>query len=65
MKKIFGVDFLYECFHCGTRSVIWDCDYSFEDYGYAGQGLIHVCHCENCGAYIEYHISMEEEPDET
>jgi len=25
---------VYECFHCGARSVIWDCDFSYDDYGY-------------------------------
>ena len=28
---------MYECFHCGARAVIWDCDYSFEDIGLEGQ----------------------------
>ena len=52
---------MYECFHCGHRSVIWDSDFTFEDYGYEGEGLIHVLHCSNCGAEIEYSISFEEE----
>ena len=51
----------YECFHCGTRSVIWDNDFSFEDYGLDGEGIIHACHCTNCGAYITYEIPIEEE----
>lgn len=25
---------MYECFHCGARAVIWDCDFDFEDFGY-------------------------------
>lgn len=29
---------MYECFHCGERAVIWDCDYDFEDFGYDGDG---------------------------
>lgn len=24
---------MYECFHCLTRTVVWDADFSFEDYG--------------------------------
>ena len=40
---------MYECFHCGSISVIWD-----------GEGIIHECHCENCGARITYRISLEE-----
>lgn len=35
---------LYECFHCGQQSVIWDSDFSFEDYCEEGEGIIHECH---------------------
>ena len=54
---------MYECFHCGVRAVVWQNDFSFEDYGYDGDGIVHVCHCAHCGAEIEYRISLEE--DET
>ena len=47
---------MYECFHCGSRSVIWDADFSYDDYGLDGEGIVQVCHCENCGAHIEYYI---------
>lgn len=26
---------MYECFHCLTRGLIWDADFTFEDYGLA------------------------------
>lgn len=55
---------MYECFHCGARAVIWDCDYSFEDVGLEGEGLVHFLHCEECGAVIEYDIPMGGEDDE-
>jgi hypothetical protein len=55
---------MYECFHCGSRSVIWDNDFSFEDFGCEGDGIIHVCHCCNCGAVIEYYIPLSDD-DET
>lgn len=45
-----------ECFHCGSRSVIWDRDYTFDDYGYDGDGIVQICHCKKCGAEIEYRI---------
>ena len=59
--------FLYECFHCGARAVVWDCDYDAEDYGYDCPGVVHACHCENCGAEIEYAILDygEEQGNET
>lgn len=48
---------MYECFHCGQRSVIWDADFTFEDFGLEGSGTVHVCHCISCQANIEYKIS--------
>ena len=55
---------MYECFHCLTKSVIWDSDFTFEDYGYEEEGLIHVCHCTNGGAEIEYRIPFHDEDSE-
>mgnify|MGYP007092167633 CR=1 FL=1 len=55
---------MYECFHCGSQSVIWDCDYDYADYGLEGKGIIHTCHCMNCGARIEYYISLDEEGED-
>ena len=54
---------MYECFHCGEKAVTWDSDFTFEDFGYEGEGLVHCCHCNNCGARIEYRIpdDLEEE----
>ena len=54
---------MYECFHCGCRSVIWDGDFSFEDYGFDGEGIIQELHCTNCGARITYSISIGDEQD--
>ena len=33
-----------------------DIDFDFEDFGYEGVGIVHVCHCSNCGAEIEYRV---------
>ena len=41
------------------KSVIWDSDFDFEDYGYDGEGVVHICHCANCGADIEYRIRTD------
>ena len=51
---------MYECFHCGEKAVIWDADFSFEDYGEEGEGIIHECHCSKCGARITYRIPIGE-----
>lgn len=54
----------YQCFHCGSRSVIWDSDFDYDDYGLDGDGIIHELHCTNCGASITYYIPDENEEDE-
>lgn len=51
---------MYECFHCGKKAVIWDNDFTFEDYGEEGEGIIHVCHCTNCGAEIQYMVPISQ-----
>ena len=33
---------MFECFHCGCRTVIWDCDYNYEDFGYEGDAISSV-----------------------
>ena len=52
---------MYECFNCLSRSVILDADFDFSDFGYEGEGIVHVCHCTNCGAEIEYRIRTDSE----
>jgi len=56
---------MYECFNCGERAVIWDADFSFEDYGYEGEGIIHECHCSKCGARIIYEVPLDEDDEES
>ena len=55
---------MYECFHCGCKAVIWDADFSFEDEGIEGEGIIHHCHCTNCGAEITYFIAINQEGED-
>lgn len=52
---------MYECFHCGQKAVIWQADFSFEDFGYEGEGIVQMCRCINCNAEIEYRIALTEE----
>lgn len=54
---------MYECFHCGQRSVIWQSDFDAEDYGYEEPGIVHECLCSHCGARITYFIPIEEETE--
>lgn len=47
---------MYQCFHCGQYKVSWDGDFNSEEYGYEEGGIIHECHCMNCGAQITYYV---------
>ena len=55
---------MYECFHCGYKSVGWVADFDFKDYGYDGEGIVHVCKCHHCGADIEYRIRTDADEEE-
>ena len=57
----------FECFHCGKRAVVWQSDFDFDDFGYEGEGIVHICHCSNCGSDIEYRVPLgnSEEDEET
>lgn len=44
--------------------MIWDSDFDFEDYGLEGKGIIHECHCTNCGARITYEIPCDNEDND-
>ena len=60
-----GVSVMYECFHCLKRAVIWDCDYDMRDvYPERGEGVVHMCHCTNCGAEIEYIVPFNKDEEE-
>lgn len=52
------------CFHCMCDTVVWDNDFSFEDMGYEGEGIVNCCHCTNCGAEIEYRVSTDEDEED-
>ena len=56
---------MYECFHCGERAVVWQNDFSFDEYfGREEEGLVHILQCSNCGAYITYEIPFNREDEE-
>ena len=55
---------MYECFHCCTKGVVWDADFNADECGYDKEGIVHYCHCTNCGAQIEYVIFTDGEDEE-
>ena len=56
---------MYQCFHCLAYAVVWNSDFDFDDLGYEGEGVVHFCHCENCGAEIEYIVRTDEKENES
>lgn len=48
------------CFICGGHKVIWGNDWSFEDYGYEGEGIISTYSCMDCGAEYEVRNAFDE-----
>ncbi len=54
----------YQCFHCLSDGVVWDGDFSYDDYGYDGDGIVHVLHCTECGSEIEYRVPTDEEGED-
>jgi hypothetical protein len=44
-------------------SVIWDNDYSLEEVYGVGDGIIHACHCTECGAEITYVLRFDDEKE--
>jgi len=55
---------MYECFHCGCRSVIWQSDFDTEDIGLWPGGIVHMLTCTHCGADIQYVIGGQEPPED-
>ena len=51
---------MYECFHCGGFAVVWDSDFDFEDFGREDEGVVHVLHCEECGATVYYFVPIDD-----
>ena len=51
---------MFDCFHCGEKTVSWDADLDPTDYGYNCEGVIHELHCNSCGAQIVYELLDEQ-----
>ena len=50
------------CYFCGSK-LIWNCDYSFEDFMLDGEGIVTVLTCSNdcCQATFEGYLPFDEE----
>ena len=44
--------------------VVWDHDYSFEEFAMEGDGIVQVLHRAECGAIIHYYLPLDEGSEE-
>lgn len=51
------------CWHCGER-MVWQSDFSFEDYGLEGEGIVAVLICSSCNTRADFYTSFDEEQGE-
>lgn len=47
------------CWHCSSE-LIWNSDFSYEDYGLEGEGIISVLSCGCCNAMVEVYLPLDE-----
>lgn len=49
------------CWFCNSK-LIWNNDFSFEDYGLENEGVVAVLTCSNekCGAFFEGYLECKE-----
>jgi len=47
------------CWHCKSK-MIWGCDFSYEDYGLEGEGIVSTFSCSNkeCGVTSEVYYPI-------
>lgn len=47
------------CGCCGAPTY-WMADFTFEDYGLEGDGIVQTSECSGCGAFIETYVRFDE-----
>lgn len=47
------------CWFCSSE-MIWGSDFSYEDYGLEGDGIVATLTCKGCEAYAEFYSKPEE-----
>lgn len=49
-----------KCWFC-NGDLMWSNDFSFEDYGLEGEGIVTILTCSECGATWEGYMDIDEE----
>ena len=47
------------CWFC-REEMIWGCDFSFDDYGLDGEGIVATLSCPGCNATAEFYTEFED-----
>lgn len=50
------------CWFCRGK-LIWNNDFSFEDYNLEGEGIVTVLSCSECNATFEGYLSLEDDEE--
>ena len=52
------------CWFCnGEKELMWNCDYTFEDFGVESDGIVTVLTCPNCNASFEGYLPLNNEEE--
>jgi len=41
--------------------MIWGADFSYEDYGLDGEGIVSCFNCSKCPVWAEFYLPLDEE----
>jgi len=53
---------MMNCWFC-QGDMIWGADFSYEDYGLEGDGIVATLTCSECEAFAEFYTKPEEEDE--
>lgn len=56
-------EYSMRCWFCGSL-LIWDNDFSYEDYNTEGEGVVTVLHCSVCNSTWEGYLDLNEDEEE-
>ena len=48
------------CWHCNTE-LVWGGDFTFEEYGLEGEGIVSNLSCPICPTYVEVYYDIDKE----
>ena len=49
---------MVKCYACESE-MIWGNDFSFEDYGHEGEGIVSCFSCPECDTYAEFYTPIK------